>query len=214
MNVGEKLQTLRKSKGLSQEQLAEALAVSRQAVSKWELNESMPDTQNIIQLSLLFDVSTDFLLFDDNEQTDPLAAYNSQLERKQTQQRMQMLFAGTIGISTIGLIFSIVAWFTWQTVFTVAIGLIIGICGIIVFETMLAKYHPTDAAYRRRSFYSINIWLIAPVPLFWLVELAMRMAPRPIGSFVELAVMIIAYLLLCSLVSIMLMRKNLRRNAK
>ena len=60
MKLGEKLQQLRKRSGLSQEQLASQLAVSRQAVSKWELDETMPDTENVIQLSRIFGVSCDY----------------------------------------------------------------------------------------------------------------------------------------------------------
>jgi DNA-binding XRE family transcriptional regulator len=48
--------------GLSQEQLASQITVSRQAVSKWELNEAMPDVDNVVQLSRRFNVSTDYLL--------------------------------------------------------------------------------------------------------------------------------------------------------
>ncbi|MEG1271540.1 MAG: helix-turn-helix transcriptional regulator, partial [Ruthenibacterium sp.] len=62
MTLGEKLQKLRKEKNLSQEQLAEALAVSRQAVSKWELADAIPDTDKIVLLANYFDVSTDYLL--------------------------------------------------------------------------------------------------------------------------------------------------------
>jgi len=63
--LGEKIQRLRKEKGMSQEQLAAQLTISRQSISKWELGESMPDTENIMQLSKLFDVSTDYLLNDE-----------------------------------------------------------------------------------------------------------------------------------------------------
>jgi len=62
MTLGEKIYQLRKQKELSQETLAEQLAISRQAVSKWELGESMPDIENIVQLSKVFNVSTDYLL--------------------------------------------------------------------------------------------------------------------------------------------------------
>lgn len=65
MTFGEKIQILRRQKGLSQEQLADELLVSRQAVSKWELDSSLPDTAKIIQLSKLFGVSTDYLLIED-----------------------------------------------------------------------------------------------------------------------------------------------------
>lgn len=62
MTLGEKIQTLRTDAGLSQEYLAEQLAVSRQAVSKWELDKTVPDVKYIVALSDLFRVSTDYLL--------------------------------------------------------------------------------------------------------------------------------------------------------
>ena len=67
MTFGKKLQLLRKESGLSQEQLADRLSVSRQAISKWELDAALPDTANVIALSRLFNVSTDYLLKDDVE---------------------------------------------------------------------------------------------------------------------------------------------------
>lgn len=65
MTLGEKIQTLRKQNGLSQEALAEKLAVTRQTVSKWELNRSMPDLDFIARLSALFHVSADYLIKDE-----------------------------------------------------------------------------------------------------------------------------------------------------
>lgn len=70
MTFGEKLLNLRKEKGLSQEALADKLNVSRQAVSKWELDESKPDTQNIIEIAELFDCSIDYLLKDKIEEKE------------------------------------------------------------------------------------------------------------------------------------------------
>ncbi len=62
MTMGERIQLLRKAAGLSQEQLAESVGVSRQAVSKWETDQSSPDINNILALSRAFSVSTDELL--------------------------------------------------------------------------------------------------------------------------------------------------------
>lgn len=62
MTFGENLVNLRKGKGVSQEQLAEVLGLARQTISKWELNQSTPDLQNIIKISEFFQVSTDYLL--------------------------------------------------------------------------------------------------------------------------------------------------------
>ena len=70
IEVANRLQKLRKEKGYSQEQLAEALGISRQAVSKWERAEASPDTDNLILLARLYGVSLDELLStdDDNEE--------------------------------------------------------------------------------------------------------------------------------------------------
>ena len=71
MIFADKLIDLRKKNGWSQEELAEKLNVSRQAVSKWEGAQSVPDMSRIIQLSELFGVSTDYLLKDNIGQAEP-----------------------------------------------------------------------------------------------------------------------------------------------
>ena len=65
MIFADKLITLRKKAGWSQEELAEKLNVTRQSVSKWEGAQSVPDIDKILQLSCLFGVTTDFLLKDE-----------------------------------------------------------------------------------------------------------------------------------------------------
>lgn len=62
MKLGQKIAGLRKKSSLSQEALAEKMNVSRQAVSKWESNQSIPDIEKIVDLSELFGVTTDYLL--------------------------------------------------------------------------------------------------------------------------------------------------------
>lgn len=62
MNVADRIQSLRKSKGISQEQLADDLGVSRQAVSKWESEQSTPDMDKIVLMSDYFEVTTDYIL--------------------------------------------------------------------------------------------------------------------------------------------------------
>ncbi len=68
MMIGKKISFCRKKAGMSQETLAAKLSISRQAVSRWETGEAVPDTEKIIQLSKLFDVSTDYLLLDEMEE--------------------------------------------------------------------------------------------------------------------------------------------------
>ncbi len=73
MILADKIITLRKKEGWSQEELAEKLGVSRQSVSKWEGAQSIPDINKILQLSSLFGVSTDYLLKDDQEELEYVA---------------------------------------------------------------------------------------------------------------------------------------------
>jgi len=65
MTFSEKLKEARKNSGLSQEQLAEKLCVSRQAVTKWETGKGLPDVENIKAISSLLNVSIDYLLSDE-----------------------------------------------------------------------------------------------------------------------------------------------------
>ncbi|MDE6476439.1 MAG: helix-turn-helix domain-containing protein [Erysipelotrichaceae bacterium] len=64
MTLADKIIKLRKQHGWSQEDLADKMDVSRQAVSKWECAQTIPDIEKILQLSQLFNVSTDYLLKD------------------------------------------------------------------------------------------------------------------------------------------------------
>lgn len=70
MIFADKLIALRKGRGWSQEELAERMNVSRQAVSKWESAQALPDIDKIVALSALFSVSTDYLLKDDSSGAD------------------------------------------------------------------------------------------------------------------------------------------------
>lgn len=71
MTIGQKIAQLRTSKGISQEQLAETLCVSRQSVSKWEMDQALPQIDKVLQLASLFSVSTDELLCDKIELSKP-----------------------------------------------------------------------------------------------------------------------------------------------
>lgn len=63
-DFSEKLQLIRKNKGLTQEELAEKLSVSRQAVAKWESGQVYPEITNFIQISNLFNATIDYLVLE------------------------------------------------------------------------------------------------------------------------------------------------------
>ena len=70
MTLGNKIYRLRTQAGLSQEELAEQMGVSRQSVSKWETDASIPELDKLIQLSKLFEITLDSLVQDEPAQTD------------------------------------------------------------------------------------------------------------------------------------------------
>ncbi len=72
-SVGERLLALRNKNSLTQEELADQLNVSRQSISKWELNKTLPDVEKLIQLSEMYGVSIDFLIKGEEEtmETEP-----------------------------------------------------------------------------------------------------------------------------------------------
>lgn len=70
MELSERLQFLRKKEDFSQEQLADMLGISRQAVSKWESGQGKPEIDNIIKLTQIYNVSADYILLGKEEITE------------------------------------------------------------------------------------------------------------------------------------------------
>lgn len=81
MNLSEKILKIRKANGLSQEELAEQLGISRQSISKWESGQATPELDKIIKLAEIFDISIDYLL--QPNETDELKLKTSILEKQQ-----------------------------------------------------------------------------------------------------------------------------------
>ena len=80
MKLSDKLIELRKEKGWSQEDFAEKLDVSRQAISRWENGSALPDAQNLFRISKLFNVSADYLLNDGHEGEKTIPATDAATE--------------------------------------------------------------------------------------------------------------------------------------
>ena len=105
MDIAEKIIKLRKESGWSQEDLAEKLYVSRQAISRWENGTALPDAQNVLQISKLFGVTTDYLLNDDYESDSDIPAI--QTATKETED----LFSKKKRLHLIAAICFTVSWF-------------------------------------------------------------------------------------------------------
>ena len=121
LGFSERLQLLRKEKGLSQEQLAELLNVSRQSVSKWESGQTYPETDKLIILSDLFEITLDYLLRDKNTECvaniDVESGKEEELRYKKKKINNKSIYSLVLGIISFFLPF---------------IGLIFGIMGIVM----------------------------------------------------------------------------------
>lgn len=127
MTFGEKLQRLRQKAGLSQDTLAERLTVSRQAVSRWERDETMPEPDKIVALADLFGVTTDYLLRRQPEQREPAHSGHDRRSGHDVIDRLGYL-AKTRGY-LLGWV--LVAWGVWDLVTLLMMGL--GVLGVLSF---------------------------------------------------------------------------------
>ena len=74
MNIGKRIYEIRQQQNITQEQLASDLAISRQAVSKWESGKAIPDIENLMYISNLYDVSLDELIKGDDKVSGKIVA--------------------------------------------------------------------------------------------------------------------------------------------
>ena len=104
MNLSDRIQYLRKMRGISQEGLADQLGVSRQAVSKWESEQSMPDLDKIISMSDYFEVTTDYLL----KGMEPVVQKEEEQSIKHRRIASNICYQLSLGFIGLGIILSII----------------------------------------------------------------------------------------------------------
>lgn len=153
MNIADRIQRLRKGRGISQEELADKIGVSRQAVSKWESEQSMPDIEKIILLSDYFDVTTDYLL----KGIEPAP----EIAEKKADARIFTVIASALNF--IGLAVSILIWTEKRTAVSTAIGLVMMAFGCMIFA--IGQFIGDNKKTAFSSFWIINIWFLSLIPV-------------------------------------------------
>ena len=148
MNISDRIQALRKARGITQEQLADAVGVSRQAVSKWEAEQSAPDLERIVAMAEYFDVTTDYLL----RGIEP--APKAQPKPRAGARTMCII---ATALDAAGVVIGGGLWLEYQTWLCVAVMLIFQLAAITVW--LLIKDE------RPRWFWAANIWLLIPLPV-------------------------------------------------
>ena len=152
MNILDRIQALRRSRGITQEQLADAVGVSRQAVSKWEAEQASPDLERIVAMDEFFDVTTDYLL----RGIEPAKEQRSRADAR-------TLCIVSTAVNAAGLILGAAWWRTYQDAFAAAFILCAQAAGLVIW--LLAK------GERPSWYWAINVWLLGVLPSYWLGSL-------------------------------------------
>lgn len=174
MTFGEKIQALRKSGGMSQEQLAARLGVSRQAISKWELGESSPEVENILQLGKLFDVTTDYLLKEEERQPHPQPAAPAKSSRQLTGRIFYIVSAAFMAI---GLFCAFGGWHEHQTAQDIWGSMIIQVVGIVAYYVgRILCQTPAPLAV---NFVNLALLSFMPVSMAASLPVGYPMSPYP-----------------------------------
>lgn len=158
MNMADRILELRKKKGISQEELADKIGVSRQAVSKWESDASYPEPEKIILLSDFFQVSTDYLL-------------KGEEQKQQKSQTEAGIFAAVgTALNAVGLLVALLIWMEERSPVSVAAGLILMVFGCMIF--VIGQFSDGTSArssvHKRKTaayFWMINVWILSQMPI-------------------------------------------------
>lgn len=208
MTIADRIQNLRKIKGISQEELADKVGVSRQAVSKWESEQSCPDLEKIILLSDYFDVTTDYLLKGIEPQPDA--------QTKKEKEDAKIYSAVGTAFNFIGLVIAVIIWIEEQTPVSVAVGFIFFAFGCMIHA--IGQFIGKNKLTARKWFYMINVWFVALIPVTCVFNMIQgiisrswwTLTPFPtfkFGSFLSFGTCWLCYFVICILTDIFVVIK-------
>ena len=205
MNIADRIQNLRKLRGISQEQLADQLGVSRQTISKWESEQSAPDMEKIILLSDYFEVTTDYLL----------KGIEKEEGSKKPDARIFSLTGTTLGF--LGIVVSVAIWIERKTVAAVAIGLILTAMSLMIHQIGQIVGGPS-APQARRQYWLTAPWYLVLIPYSCVFNFAQAIVqgffpmispiPWRTNSLFAFAAGWLGYLLICLLADVFLLTRN------
>lgn len=208
MNIADRIQNLRKIKGISQEELADKVGVSRQAVSKWESEQSTPDIEKIIIMSDYFVVTTDYIL----------KGIEPKKEEKEKKPDAGIFSIVGTALNFIGLIVSIMIWHEDQVASSVAVGLIIMAIGCMSFAVGQTLGADETKVKAKKYYWVINLWVLILIPLSLCYNVldgffggyVGLIAPYPLlgNSFTTYGICWLAYFGICIVGNLILIKKR------
>ncbi|MCL2076958.1 MAG: helix-turn-helix domain-containing protein [Oscillospiraceae bacterium] len=202
MNIANRIHDLRKAKGISQEEFAAQIGVSRQAVSKWESEQSLPEIEKVIIMSDYFEVTTDYIL--KGIQTKEQAREKNALDAN-------VFLSSATFLIAIGLILACTIWHEKQTTTALAVGLTLMAMGCLNFGIGVANA-TKNVEKGKRAFWIVNIWLLSFIPLSLIYNalLGRVLAPYPLilEPFIAFIAFWLVYIALCLYVVSIKVRKK------
>lgn len=216
MKLADKILNLRKTNRMSQEDLAGKLNVSRQAISRWEMGTAQPDAPNVLQLSKLFGVTTDYLLNDDYESDYDVPVVKETENTAKAEANRQLAFIVLTGLNVMILIYQLIACFVLQNpIFSLA-GTMLSIALVVGFEfgyrKNASKTESESAKKYYCKFYIVAFWLAAYFPIRLLTNVAMMLYPRSYSGLAFEIIAVLVYLLI-SILATQLIKKKLHEYA-
>lgn len=194
--LADRIQQLRREHGLSQEQLAEKLNVSRQAVSKWESAQAQPELDKILALSELFCVTTDYLL--KGSRGTPPEARSAPACRPDAVFASRVLYLAALFFLGVGLVCALAAWHEKQTADCIAGGMVVQGIGVVCYGVgrMLSPARP--ARWMVKAGCAVGLFLPLVV-LAWQLD---PLIPVPHYSIVtEGSIMAVGYAIVLTLLT-------------
>lgn len=208
MKLPNKIVELRKSNGWSQEDLAEEMNVSRQAISRWEGGTAQPDASNILQLSKLFGVTTDYLLNDEYNSDNDLPKIK---EVKNNNLKQIMVYLITLEV--MNLILQFMCTVILQNVIFAILSFIPFVALIGAFEFAHRKTgtenNETTIIFRKK-FYKISAWLGMYFPIRLIAQALSSLYPRPFSTLVLECVILAVYIMSATLLCLEIGRAHLK----
>lgn len=190
--IGDNIKFYRKKNQLTQDDIAKECSVTRQAVSKWENGTAMPDASNILQLSKLFGVTTDYLLNDDYQSDNDLPKVK---EVQNDDLGQIMIYLVTFEVMV--LLMQFMTTVILQNVFFGFLSFIPFVAAIGGFEYAYQKKASSATEKTknfRRKFYKISAWLGLYFPIRFFVSAAVSFYPHPYNTLVLEIIILVIYI--------------------
>ena len=217
MKLGDKILMLRKKEGMSQEQLAEKLDVSRQAISRWELGSALPDANNIRQLSRVFAVSADYLLNDDEDEYEPLKQQMKQQTAAQPVKENDIgrILIYLITLEVMALLIQFMSVVILQNVFFAFLSFLPFVAAIGGFEYAYQTNNESRTAQTmafRRRFYKISAWLGFYFPVRFAMSAASTFYVRPYSSLLFDVLVLTVYIFTALMVNLIIDKQYIMKD--